>query len=120
MSNEKVLVETILKVLESEVSSLLKAKLLYLTLFIMKGSRRVTLLYFRAFLFCMIFTASIFSVIIYNVSKLSIQLDLFNIITLSITLFTFTAMVWNLREKRWIEIFQIQEKIYDVKENQRY
>lgn len=119
MSNERVLVETILKVIESEVSNLLKAKLLYLTLFIMKGSRRITLLFFRAFLLCMIFTASLFSIIIYNVTKLSIQLDLFNIVTLSISLITFFAMVWNLREKRWVEIFQIQEKIYEIRDMRR-
>lgn len=98
-----------------ESQRLIRIKGLKLVLEILKGWRLVTLTYFYAMVAIILFSASVFSALIYNIFAYNqshqINLDLFNIVTGSIGIFSFLFLIWCLNEKRWLSAFNVEQQI---------
>jgi hypothetical protein len=111
MQTEQTFVQLLIQGLGTEVSRIIKIKSLYLALIVIKGGRKITLYYFRAFISCMFLTAAIFSGLIYNLNNMYFEFDMFNGSVLFVAMASSVAIVWNLREKRWLETFGIQDEL---------
>lgn len=101
-----------------EGERLTKIKVLSLSLEILKGWRYITLSYFYAFIACILFTASCFSALIYNLNYFNetgqMVWDIFNMITFIVGGLALIFLVWNLDEKRWLEAFKIQQQLISL------
>ncbi len=115
---------TIERLLDIYISSVIregerfaKIKSLSLSLEILNGARKITMVYFFAFLSCVFFVASLFSMIMYAAMMYSkdgyLHIDTFSTVMLSICVLSLGYTVFFLREKRWLQVFGLQEKITD-------
>ena len=111
MQTDQTFVQILLQGLGTEVSRMIKIKSLYFALNVINGCRKITIYYFRAFLSCMFLTAAVFSGLIYNLNNMYFEFDFFNGSVLFVAMFSSVAILWNLREKRWLETFGIQDEL---------
>ncbi len=110
---EKVLVH--LSDLWKEGERLAKIEALALSLESLRVVHKITLHYFFAFLGAVFFVASLFSVLLYSLIFYAngrvLPVDLFSV---PVSLFGFGSLgflVWNLRQKRWLDAFGMQDRV---------
>ncbi len=100
-----------------------KIKLCSLSLKILLGARRVTLLYFYGFLACTLCTASIFSFLIYGVTLFAVRgrfpIDAFTVSSAAIAAVSTLSALWFLRESRWVGAFGLQDEVMKVVTNHK-
>ncbi|MGZ3652928.1 MAG: hypothetical protein ACXWSC_17235 [Bdellovibrionota bacterium] len=98
-----------------EGERLAKIKALSLSVETMCMARKIALHHFFAFLGAVFFVASLFSVLIYSlIFYANWKVVPFDVFTISVSLFGFGSLgflVWNLREKRWLAAFGLEEKL---------
>lgn len=91
-----------------------KSRGLSLALLAIRGLRRALIALFAALIACIALTASFFSALIYNLENESFQLDVFNIVSLSIATLSLGTILWALRERTWIAAFDVKRRLAEV------
>jgi len=94
-----------------------RIKALSLSLKFLMGLRGVAVIFVFTIIGTIVFTASVFSILVYWVTIFSltgkIPFDIFIGIALAVAAMSLGFMVWTLREKRWLRAFKIHEALFD-------
>ena len=96
-----------------EGERLARLRVLCLYLELLDGSRKIAVVFFTAFLWSTLLVASVFSALVYGVTKYEtltdVRLDAFLMVMLVSAMVAMAALIDRLREKRWLEAFGVLE-----------